>query len=101
MMPLEMPSTPNGMVGEAILKETDSCAGECAGDLAASSDGEEDGRDQREIEIGEVRKRFRQQRLQNEAHQRRQHCDGGVKAVLIEFASGGVTEFCHDYCGGS
>jgi hypothetical protein len=89
-----------GMVGEAVLEEADSSASERAGDLAAAGDGEEDGRDEREIEIGGVGKGFRQQRLQDEAHQRCQYRDGGVKAVLIEFASGGVTEFCH-YCGGS
>jgi hypothetical protein len=73
----------DGLGGEGVLEEANSCSGEGAGDGIAARDGEEDGDDQREIEDGKPRKGSGKQRLQKDGTQRHQERDGRGKAVLL------------------
>jgi len=73
----------DGLGGEGVLEEANSCSGEGAGDGIATRDGEEDGDDQREIKDGEPRKGSREQRLEEDSTQRHQEGDGRRKAVLL------------------
>jgi len=95
--PLRDAVHPKGMVRKAVLEEANQRSRYSSSDLAAPRDGEEDHRDQRQIEDREARKRLGQHHLQQDAYDRYQQRNRRMEAILIKFASGCVTVFGHSW----